>query len=348
MSETIGLASLAVGCAAGLAPGSRSRRHYGCARGSRRARRRPRRNSSGFAWTRPARRRSPRARAWSAISLTHRGEELLGQRGGLPAYRERGATFGIPLLHPWANRLDGDGLLVQRPDGRARRVAVADPPRPEWAADPRAGHRLPVLAAGGALAGQRARRHRGAARLRGARGADGGLPVPPRAAHPGRAAGGHADCRDDRAVDGRRPCAGVVRLASLPAPAGRAPRRVGGRAAGARRARARRTRAADGRDRARLHPARAARRPHLRRPLPRARTAGGVRGRGRRAQDRGGARAGLPGRAGLRAARAGRRVRLLRAHDRSGQRAQRRRWVSRRFPRAGASGPSSPSASTRS
>ncbi len=40
-------------------------------------------------------------------SLTHHGEELLGQRGGLAAYRERGSSFGIPLLHPWANRLDG-------------------------------------------------------------------------------------------------------------------------------------------------------------------------------------------------------------------------------------------------
>jgi galactose mutarotase-like enzyme len=40
-------------------------------------------------------------------SLTHRGEELLGQRGGLKAYRERGSSFGIPLLHPWANRLAG-------------------------------------------------------------------------------------------------------------------------------------------------------------------------------------------------------------------------------------------------
>src|SRR4051794_6347124 len=40
-----------------------------------------------------------------AYSLTHRGEELLGQRGGLDAYRERGSSFGIPLLHPWANRL---------------------------------------------------------------------------------------------------------------------------------------------------------------------------------------------------------------------------------------------------
>jgi aldose 1-epimerase len=38
-------------------------------------------------------------------SLRHAGAELLGQRGGLEAYRERGSTFGIPLLHPWANRL---------------------------------------------------------------------------------------------------------------------------------------------------------------------------------------------------------------------------------------------------
>lgn len=40
-------------------------------------------------------------------SLRHRGEELLGQRGGLAAYAETGSTFGLPLLHPWANRLDG-------------------------------------------------------------------------------------------------------------------------------------------------------------------------------------------------------------------------------------------------
>jgi aldose 1-epimerase len=38
-------------------------------------------------------------------SLRHRGEELLGQRGGLPKYVESGATMGIPFLHPWANRL---------------------------------------------------------------------------------------------------------------------------------------------------------------------------------------------------------------------------------------------------
>jgi aldose 1-epimerase len=40
-------------------------------------------------------------------SLRHRGEELLGLRGGLDAYLARGSTFGIPLLYPWANRLGG-------------------------------------------------------------------------------------------------------------------------------------------------------------------------------------------------------------------------------------------------
>jgi aldose 1-epimerase len=38
-------------------------------------------------------------------SLTHRGEELLGQRKGLDRYVSTGSTFGIPFLHPWANRL---------------------------------------------------------------------------------------------------------------------------------------------------------------------------------------------------------------------------------------------------
>lgn len=42
-----------------------------------------------------------------ASSLSHRGDELLAQRGGVERYAEKGSTFGIPLLHPWANRLDG-------------------------------------------------------------------------------------------------------------------------------------------------------------------------------------------------------------------------------------------------
>ncbi len=38
-------------------------------------------------------------------SLQHRGEELLGQRGGLATYVADRSTMGIPLLHPWANRV---------------------------------------------------------------------------------------------------------------------------------------------------------------------------------------------------------------------------------------------------
>jgi aldose 1-epimerase len=40
-------------------------------------------------------------------SLRHRGEEVLGIGGGLDAYIDHGAVFGIPLLYPWANRLGG-------------------------------------------------------------------------------------------------------------------------------------------------------------------------------------------------------------------------------------------------
>ena len=38
-------------------------------------------------------------------SLLHHGEELLGQRGGLATYVAERSTMGIPLLHPWANRV---------------------------------------------------------------------------------------------------------------------------------------------------------------------------------------------------------------------------------------------------
>src|SRR4051794_23069043 len=38
-------------------------------------------------------------------SLRHRGEQLLGQRYGLQGYVADHQTFGIPLLHPWANRI---------------------------------------------------------------------------------------------------------------------------------------------------------------------------------------------------------------------------------------------------
>ena len=39
-------------------------------------------------------------------SLRHRGEELLTQRDGVEGYIRTGRWMGVPLLHPWANRLD--------------------------------------------------------------------------------------------------------------------------------------------------------------------------------------------------------------------------------------------------
>lgn len=46
------------------------------------------------------------------VSLFGHGRELLGQLGGLDAYAARGSSFGIPLLHPWANRLSAWSYAV--------------------------------------------------------------------------------------------------------------------------------------------------------------------------------------------------------------------------------------------
>src|SRR4249920_4179719 len=40
-------------------------------------------------------------------SLRHRGVEMLRRVGDLDAAAANGSTAGIPLLHPWANRLAG-------------------------------------------------------------------------------------------------------------------------------------------------------------------------------------------------------------------------------------------------
>ena len=40
-------------------------------------------------------------------SLTLGDRELLAERNGLEGYVERASTMGVPLLHPWANRLGG-------------------------------------------------------------------------------------------------------------------------------------------------------------------------------------------------------------------------------------------------
>jgi galactose mutarotase-like enzyme len=60
-------------------------------------------------------------------SFRHRGEEWLERRRGLEAYVEQGKTMGIPLLYPWANRLErlgysaaGKDVSLPRDDPRIR------------------------------------------------------------------------------------------------------------------------------------------------------------------------------------------------------------------------------------
>src|SRR5215218_3757907 len=64
--------------------------------------------------------------------MRHRGDELLGLRSGLGAYATRGATMGVPLLYPWANRLAAPGYRFGR-----REVALD-------AGTPRDEHGLPI------------------------------------------------------------------------------------------------------------------------------------------------------------------------------------------------------------
>ena len=54
-------------------------------------------------------------------SLTHDGAELLELRRGVEAYAEAGKTMGIPLLYPWANRLDHFGY-----EAAGKRVTLSE------------------------------------------------------------------------------------------------------------------------------------------------------------------------------------------------------------------------------
>jgi galactose mutarotase-like enzyme len=83
-------------------------------------------------------------------SLKHRGEELLGQRGGLRAYVDHYSTMGIPFLHPWANRLGGDRFELV-----GRQVDLTLPGLPLK----REEHGLPIHGLLSAAAGWRVRRH---------------------------------------------------------------------------------------------------------------------------------------------------------------------------------------------
>lgn len=53
-------------------------------------------------------------------SLRRDGHELLALRAGLDGYRERGSTFGVPLLYPFANRLSA--VRSERIDASAART----------------------------------------------------------------------------------------------------------------------------------------------------------------------------------------------------------------------------------
>ena len=63
-------------------------------------------------------------------SLLHDGEELLHHRAGLARYEATGSTMGIPLLHPWANRLGGTSYTV------GERTVEIDMDSPQVRSDP--------------------------------------------------------------------------------------------------------------------------------------------------------------------------------------------------------------------
>ena len=57
-------------------------------------------------------------------SMTHDGDEMLGQRYGLAGYIDSGRTFGVPILAPWANRLGRMAYAVVHEGGGVRRIDV--------------------------------------------------------------------------------------------------------------------------------------------------------------------------------------------------------------------------------
>ncbi|HYX20381.1 MAG TPA: aldose 1-epimerase [Thermoanaerobaculia bacterium] len=63
-------------------------------------------------------------RGMLGASLRHRGLELLRRVGDLERAAAGGSTAGIPLLHPWANRLEGP---VYRTAGREIRLDPTSP-----------------------------------------------------------------------------------------------------------------------------------------------------------------------------------------------------------------------------
>ncbi len=83
-------------------------------------------------------------------SVRHRGAELLGQRDGLARYVADRSTMGIPLLHPWANR------LAERRFEVAGMEVDLDKAAPPPSVDP---HGLPIHGLLAAAKGWRVERH---------------------------------------------------------------------------------------------------------------------------------------------------------------------------------------------
>ena len=260
----------------------------------------------------------------TGVSLRCRGREHLALPGGLAALRA-GATLGIPLLAPWANRLasrryraagvdvDLDGLPLGT-DGNGLPIHGLLVGRPGW----RLGRRS-TRARPGELP-RRDRRRRP------------GVPVP--APHRGDRRRPRAPARrstrrhPDRAAGG----AGRLRMAPVPAPARHAATPLAPAAAGAHPPRARRAGHPDRRRAGRARRGRTDRPAHVRRPLP-PRPRPRPRAGRRRRRDLDARRGRVPVRPGVGAGRPP--VRRARADDgprRTASSTARRRWSSRATP----------------
>ena len=174
-------------------------------------------------------------------SLRHRGEELLGQRGGLRDLHREALHDGDPAAAPLGEPRRAAAVSGRRPRRRPRLGCGAAP------RSTRTGCRSTVCSprqadgrVDSAREHGRRRRPRRGFDFAGARGADGGVPVPARGAvrgEPARAT--DVDRDDDRPRRRRGAGADLVRLPPLPAAARRRSHRMGGGDAGARTPRAR-------------------------------------------------------------------------------------------------------------
>ena len=198
-------------------------------------------------------------------SLKHQGEELLGAVRG-PGVPDVPWISGIPLLHPWANRLGGFGYAF---DGE---VVALRPARPT-STSRSTGCRCTACARR-STAGRSSRPQRPAPRRRARLRRRRRVPVRPSPRGRRRAHRARADADDD-ADRGRAAGAHLLRLPPVLPAAGRAARGVGDHAARRRPAAARRALVPTGERVAGGRPRRPARRAPLRRRASRSTSCAG-------------------------------------------------------------------------